>query len=265
MEIVQYLILGLVEGLTEFLPISSTGHMILASWLMQMENTSFLTTFEVAIQLGAILAVVILYYKRFLQGPAIYIRLGVAFLPTATIGFVMYKLIKGLFNPSIVAINLILGGLILLLLNRDIEEREAAYADLNDMPLKNAFLIGLCQCLAMIPGVSRAGATIIGAVFNGCDKKMATEFSFLLAIPTMMAATGYDLLKNASAFDSNQFVLLAIGFVAAFVSAWLAIKVFIELVVRYGFKGFGWYRIVLGGLVLLAFAVGAMLGKPMHM
>lgn len=257
MDIFQALILGLVEGLTEFLPISSTGHMILAAWLLQMQNTNFLTTFEVAIQLGAILAVVILYYKRFLQGPAIYTRLLVAFIPTATIGFVVYKLIKSMFNPAIVAINLILGGLILLLVNRNIEAAQPAYEDFEQMPYKNAFFIGLCQCLAMIPGVSRAGATIVGGIFNGCDKKMATEFSFLLAVPTMLAATGYDLLKNAEHFSSDQFGMLAVGFVMAFVSAVLAIKFFIELVVRYGFLGFAWYRIVLGVLVLGAIAMGA--------
>lgn len=257
MEYLQYLILGLVEGITEFLPISSTGHMILAAWALQMQNTEFLKSFEIAIQLGAILAVVIMYRERFLQGKAIYLRLAAAFVPTATIGFVLYKLIKGLFNPAIVAINLILGGLILLLLNRDIEERQPAYADLTDMPLKNAAIIGLIQCLSMIPGVSRAGATIIGGTFNGCDKKMATEFSFLLAVPTMLAATGYDLLKSGFSFSGQQFVFLAIGFVTAFVSAWLAVKVFIDLVIRYGFNGFGWYRIGLGALVLLAMLMGA--------
>ncbi|PKL77156.1 MAG: UDP-diphosphatase [Candidatus Melainabacteria bacterium HGW-Melainabacteria-1] len=257
MDIVNYLILGLVEGLTEFLPVSSTGHMILTAWLLQMQNTEFLKSFEIAIQMGAILSVVILYFRRLIQGPAIYMRLLVAFLPTATIGFVMYKLIKDLFHPAIVAINLILGGLILLLLHRDIEAKQPDYAELEVMPLKNAFMIGLIQCLAMIPGVSRAGATIIGAVYNGCDKKMATEFSFLLAIPTMLAATAYDMLKNAHAFTSQEYGYLAIGFVAAFVSAWLAVKVFIELVVRYGFAGFGWYRIVVGTLVLLAIGLGA--------
>lgn len=257
MDIVQYLILGLVEGLTEFLPISSTGHMILAAWLLQMQNTEFLKSFEVAIQLGAILSVIIVYYERFLKGPALYIRLAAAFVPTATIGFVLYKLIKDSFNPLIVAINLILGGLILLLVNQDIEEAQPAYDDLAEMPIKQAVLIGLCQCLAMIPGVSRAGATIVGGIYNGCDKKMATEFSFLLAIPTMLAATAYDLLKSSHSFSTQEYTYLAIGFIMAFVSAWFAIKGFIALVVRYGFTGFGWYRIVLGALVILAMLAGA--------
>ncbi|HEY9844092.1 MAG: undecaprenyl-diphosphate phosphatase [Candidatus Sericytochromatia bacterium] len=256
MDIVQALILGVVEGITEFLPISSTGHMILASWLLQMQNTEFLKSFEIAIQLGAILAVVLLYYKRFLQGKEIYIRLALAFLPAAVIGFALHKIIKGLFSPTIVAINLILGGLILLVVNRDLETKEPAYEDVAQMSYKNALLIGLCQCVALIPGVSRAGATIIGGIYNGCDKKMATEFSFLLAIPTMLAATAYDLYKNHD-FQSQQFAMLAIGFVMAFVSAVLAIKLFIELVVRYGFKGFAWYRIALGALVLVALLMGA--------
>lgn len=255
MNILHSLILGLVEGLTEFLPISSTGHMILVSWLLQLQNNDFLKGFEVAIQLGAILAVVILYYKRFLQGKDIYIRLGLAFLPAAVIGFALHKIIKSLFSPTIVAINLVLGGLVLLVVNRDLETKQPAYEDLAQMPYKNALLIGLCQCVALIPGVSRAGATIIGGIYNGCDKKMATEFSFLLAIPTMMAATAYDLLKNHN-FSSDQFLVLGVGFITAFVSAWLAIKVFIELVVRFGFNGFAWYRIALGAAVLIAVLMG---------
>lgn len=255
MNILHSLILGLVEGLTEFLPISSTGHMILVSWLLRLQNNDFLKGFEVAIQLGAILAVVILYYKRFLQGKDIYIRLALAFLPAAVIGFALHKIIKSLFSPTIVAINLVLGGLVLLVVNRDLETKQPAYEDLAQMPYKNALLIGLCQCVALIPGVSRAGATIIGGIYNGCDKKMATEFSFLLAIPTMMAATGYDLLKNHS-FSSDQFLVLGVGFITAFISAWLAIKVFIELVVRFGFNGFAWYRIALGAAVLIAVLMG---------
>lgn len=252
MNILDVLILGLIEGLTEFLPISSTGHMILASWLLQMENTEFLKSFEVAIQLGAILAVVLIYYQRLINGWAIYQRLLVAFLPTATIGFVMYKLIKQfLFSPVVVSYSLILGGLLLVWLNRWIEDSPPQYEDLEQIPLKNAFWIGMMQCLAMVPGVSRAGATIIGGILNGYDKKQATEFSFLLAIPTMLAATAYDLLKTGMAYSSQQYMLLGLGSVVAFVSAWLAVKVFLQLVVRYGFAGFGYYRIVIGSLFLL--------------
>lgn len=255
------LILGTVEGLTEFLPVSSTGHMILASALLKLENTEFLKSFEVAIQLGAIVAVALLYFRRFLQGAALYKRLLVAFLPTATIGFVLYKLIKGyLFNPWVVSISLILGGIVLVVCDKWIETRPSLYEP-EEMPLKQALWLGLIQCLAMIPGVSRAGATILGGLLHGLDKKQATEFSFLLAIPTMMAATGYDLLKTAHAFSGQELTTLAIGGVVAFVSALLAIKLFIEGVVRFGFRWFGWYRIVAGVLFLLyAYAFSL----PMH-
>ncbi|MGV3524149.1 MAG: undecaprenyl-diphosphate phosphatase [Candidatus Sericytochromatia bacterium] len=253
MTLIDALILGLVEGLTEFLPVSSTGHMILTAWLLRLEETSFLSSFEIAIQLGAILAVVLLYRQRFVQGWAMYQRLLVAFVPTATIGFVLYKLIKKfLFDPVVVSISLILGGIVLIVLNRWIEDSPSRHADLSEMPLKNAAWIGLIQCLAMIPGVSRAGATILGGVANGCDKKQATEFSFLLAVPTMLAATAYDLLKSSESFNADQFLLLGVGALVAFVSAWLAIKAFIQLVVRYGFAAFGWYRIALGSAVLIA-------------
>ncbi|PIQ22995.1 UDP-diphosphatase [bacterium (Candidatus Blackallbacteria) CG17_big_fil_post_rev_8_21_14_2_50_48_46] len=250
---IDALILGTVEGLTEFLPVSSTGHMILAAALLKLQNTDFLKSFEVAIQLGAILSVVLLYFKRFLQGPALYLRLFVAFLPTATIGFVLYKLIKGyLFNPLVVSLSLIVGGGVLILFDRWIESRPSLYSP-EEMPLKQVAWVGLIQCLAMVPGVSRAGATILGGLFHGLDKKQATEFSFLLAVPTMLAATGYDLLKSYQSFSGQDFGVLILGGLVAFVSALLAIKLFIESVVRFGFRWFGWYRIV-AGIGFLAYA-----------
>lgn len=247
MNLIDVITLGVVEGFTEFLPVSSTGHMILTAALLKMENTSFLKSFEVAIQLGAIIAIILLYFQRLFSGIAIYKRLFVAFLPTATVGFVMYKIIKKfLFSPTVVSVSLILGGILLIVLNRWIEESPAAYEDLEDMPLKNAFWIGMMQCLAMIPGVSRAGATIIGGILNGCNKRQATEFSFLLAIPTMLAATAYDLLKNSESIDQQGLMYLGVGSVTAFVSAWIAVKVFLNIVTRYGFAGFGYYRIAVG-------------------
>lgn len=247
MNLIDVITLGVVEGFTEFLPVSSTGHMILTAALLKMENTSFLKSFEVAIQLGAIIAIILLYFQRLFSGIAIYKRLFVAFLPTATVGFVMYKIIKKfLFSPTVVSVSLILGGILLIVLNRWIEESPAAYEDLEDMPLKNAFWIGMMQCLAMIPGVSRAGATIIGGILNGCNKRQATEFSFLLAIPTMLAATAYDLLKNSESIDQQGWIYLGVGSVTAFVSAWIAVKVFLNIVTRYGFAGFGYYRIAVG-------------------
>lgn len=250
MDVFSVLVLGLVEGLTEFLPVSSTGHMILAALLLNLQDTDFLKTFEVAIQLGAIMAVVILYRKRLLAGIDIYLRLGTAFVPAAIIGFWAYKSIKVyLFNAVVVSWALIIGGIILVALDRWIEEKPATH-EIESLPAVNSFWIGIAQCFSMIPGVSRAGATIIGGLMNGLDKKQATEFSFLLAIPTMLAATGYDLLKNAHGFSSQEFGLLAMGGLVAFGSAWLAVKWFIHLVVRFGFRFFGYYRIGLGVLFL---------------
>jgi len=248
----QTIILAIIEGLTEFLPVSSTGHMILASAVMHIHENEFVKTFEVAIQLGAILAIALMYFKRFLQGIDIYLKLIVAFIPTAIIGFLAYDFIKAyFFSPLVVAISLIVGGIILIWIDRKVVARKSIYAVPEDISYKNAFFIGLFQCLSMIPGTSRAAATIIGGVFNGFDKKQATEFSFLLAIPTMMAATGYDLLKTPVEFTDHQFMLLGVGLVLAFISAWIAVRVFLKIVDNYGFKHFGYYRIVIGVLFLI--------------
>ncbi|RMG67348.1 MAG: undecaprenyl-diphosphate phosphatase [Bacteroidetes bacterium] len=252
MNLIQTIILAAVEGLTEFLPVSSTGHMILASSLMNIHEDPFVKTFEVAIQLGAILAIVLLYAQRFLQGLPIYFKLAAAFLPTAIIGFLAYDFIKGyLFNPIVVSTSLVIGGIILILIDRRVVRQESKVENLADIPYKQAFMIGLFQCLSMIPGVSRAAATIIGGVFNGLDKKQATEFSFLLAVPTMFAATGYDLLRTSVAFSQHEWMLLAVGLVVAFITAWIAVKIFLRIVENYGFKHFGYYRIVIGLLFLL--------------
>ncbi|HQL01184.1 MAG TPA: undecaprenyl-diphosphate phosphatase [Smithellaceae bacterium] len=247
MDIFQAIILSIVEGLTEFLPISSTGHMILASYIMKIHDDAFVKTFQIAIQIGAIAAIVMLYYKRFIQGVTIYIKLGIAFIPTAIVGFLAYKTIKTyLFNPLGVSLALVIGGVILIGIDKWVVTRKSRYVELEEISFKNAFFIGLAQCVSMIPGVSRAAATIIGGVANGLNKKQATEFSFLLAVPTMCAATGYDLLKTDATLSSNEFLLLAAGFVGAFISAWVAVKIFIRFVENHGFAAFGYYRIVLG-------------------
>lgn len=246
------LIIAIVEGLTEFLPISSTGHMILTSAALGLENDDFLKTFEVVIQLGAILAIALMYVKRFFRGLEIYKKLIVAFIPTAIVGFLAHEYIKEyLFNSLVVSIALIIGGIILIMVDKKLVEHVSKYDEPEKIPLKNAFYIGLIQCISMVPGVSRAGATIVGGVFNGLDKKQATEFSFLLAVPTMFAASGYDLLKSELAFTSEQLTLLLIGFVTAALVAWLAVKVFLVLVKKYGFKYFGWYRIGIGVVFLV--------------
>jgi undecaprenyl-diphosphatase len=252
MSIIQAVILAIIEGLTEFLPVSSTGHMILAGALMDIKDHDFEKTFEIGIQLGAILAVLAIYYKKFLKGFDIYIKLGIAFIPTGIIGFLAYKTIKAyLFNPYTVSIALIGGGILLILLDKWTEKKESAYASLEDVSYMGALKIGFIQCLSMIPGVSRSAATIFGGVSSGFNRTQAAEFSFLLAIPTMFAATGYDLYKTGLGFTSEQINILAIGTIVAFIVAIIAIKAFISFLTKYGFKHFGYYRIAVGILFLI--------------
>jgi len=252
MSIIQSIIIAIIEGITEFLPISSTGHMILASSLMKIQDDAFVKTFEISIQLGAIMSIVMLYAKRFLQGINIYLKLGIAFLPTAIVGFLAYSIIKAyLFNPFIVAGSLIVGGIVLILIDKKVVEKKSTTDGLENISYRNAFFIGLIQCFSMIPGVSRAAATIVGGIFNGLDKKQAMEFSFLLAVPTMFAATGYDLLKTPVVFTSHEIILLAIGFIVALITAWIAVKIFVKIVENYGFKYFGYYRIIIGIIFLI--------------
>jgi len=252
MTLFQSIIIAIIEGLTEFLPISSTGHMILASAAMGIHEDEFVKTFEVFIQLGAILAIALMYIKRFFRGLKIYYKLLAAFIPTAIVGLLAYDFIKGyLFNPVVVSVSLILGGVILILIDKKVVSQTSDLAEVEDISYRSAFFIGLFQCLAMVPGTSRAAATIIGGVFNGLDKKQATEFSLLLAVPTMMAAGGYDLLKSELTFTQEQIILLALGSGIAFITAWIAVKLFLKFVSNHGFTAFGWYRIVLGILFLI--------------
>jgi undecaprenyl-diphosphatase len=252
MSIIQSIVLSIIEGLTEFLPISSTGHMILASSIMNISEDAFVKTFEISIQIGAIFAIVLMYARRFLQGISIYLKLAVAFIPTGIIGFLAYPYIKTyLFNPIVVTISLILGGIILILIDKKVVGQQSKTEILENISYKNAFFIGLFQSVSMIPGVSRAAATIVGGIFNGLDKKQAIEFSFLLAVPTMFAATGYDLYKTSIVFTGHEIFLLGLGLVIAFITAWIAVKVFVRIVQNYGFKYFGYYRIIIGILFLL--------------
>lgn len=261
MTYLQAFIIAIIEGLTEFLPVSSTGHMILADSLMKIQDREFAKTFEIVIQLGAILSVVIIYIKRFFVGIDIYLKLLVAFLPTGIIGLLAYKTIKYyLFNPFTVSISLIIGGIVLILLDKRTENKKSLYANIEDISYKGAFKIGLIQCLSMIPGVSRAAATIFGGVFSGFDRKQAAEFSFLLAVPTMLAASGYDLLKEKDNIHSEDIKMLLFGGVIAFIVAIFAIKAFISFLNKYGFKHFGYYRIVLGLLfIIYALSTGMVL------
>lgn len=255
MSILQAIILGLIEGITEFLPVSSTGHMILASALMKLQEDDFVKTFEIAIQIGAILSVLTIFYKRFLLGFDIYLKLFIAFLPTGIIGVFAYKTIKTyLFNEYVVSIALIAGGVILILLDKWTEKKETVYASTDKITFKGCLQIGLFQCISMIPGVSRAAATIFGGIFAGFNRVQAAEFSFLLAIPTMFAATGYDLLKSSTTFNNEEWLLLTIGLIVSFLSALIAVKAFVAFLTKYGFKHFGYYRIALG-ILFLAYAL----------
>ncbi len=252
MNLIQSIILSIIEGLTEFLPISSTGHMILASSVMHIQEDAFVKTFEICIQIGAIMAIVIQYAKRFLQGISIYIKLAIAFLPTGILGFIAYPYIKAyLFNSVVVATSLLIGGVVLILLDKKVTQKQDDTDVIDNLKYKNAFFIGLVQSISMIPGVSRAAATIVGGIFNGLNKKQAIEFSFLLAVPTMFAATGYDLIKTNAEFTSHEIFLLVIGLIVAFITAWFAVKVFVRIVQNYGFKYFGYYRILIGIIFLL--------------
>jgi undecaprenyl-diphosphatase len=255
MHLIHAIILGIIEGLTEFLPISSTGHMILVSSLLRIQDNDFVKTFEIVIQLGAIMAVVVAYYKRFLLSFKIYLKLAVAVIPVLILGKLIYKTLKEhLLNPYVVCFTLIAGGIILILTNKWTDKKEGKYLDLEDVSYADAFKIGLFQCISLIPGVSRAAATIFGGLFSGFSRRQATEFSFLLAVPTMFAATGYDLLKTHSNIHGDDWMMLLVGAGVAFMFALLAITAFINYVSKHGFKFFGYYRIILG-IVFLAIAL----------
>lgn len=252
MNIIQSIVLSIIEGFTEFLPVSSTGHMILASSIMNISDEAFVKTFEISIQMGAIMAIVILYAKRFFLKASIYFKLGIAFIPTGIIGLLAYHFIKAyLFNPVIVTLSLILGGVVLILIDKKVAGQKSNIALIENISYKDAFLIGLFQSISMIPGVSRAGATIVGGILRGLDKRQAIEFSFLLAVPTMFAATGYDLYKTSAAFSGNEVFLLCLGLVVAFISAWITVKLFLKIVQNYGLKYFGYYRIITGIILFI--------------
>jgi len=262
MTIIQSIILGIVEGVTEFLPISSTGHLILTGKLLGVEDSSFTKSFEIAIQLGAILSVIALYWKNFfppltnsrelVSGLATWKKVFAAFLPTAVIGFLLYKILKNylLSNALLVVWSLALGGVALILFEwwyarRKTQEVDGRpFLEVNDISFKKSFWIGVWQALAIIPGVSRSGATIIGGLLMGINREKIVEFSFLLAVPTMAAATGYDLFKSAGSFSFDQFYLLAIGFIVSFVVALAAIKWLLNYVKNHTFISFGIYRII---------------------
>ena len=256
MTIIQTIILAIVEGITEFLPISSTGHMIIVSSLMGIEKDEFVKLFEVAIQLGAIVSVIVLYWKKFfpLNKWNFYIKLIIAVIPALILGFLLGDKIDALLeSPITVAISLLIGGIVLLFIDNVFKSH--TIDDDERITYGKGFIIGIWQCLALIPGVSRSAASIIGGMQQKLTRRLAAEFSFFLAIPTMAAATGYKLLEKnkknpAIITDRNNIKLLVIGSFIAFIVAMIAIKFFISYLQKYGFKLFGWYRI-LAGIVLL--------------
>ncbi len=247
MDFLQAIILSVVEGISEFLPISSTGHLVLASQLLHVAQTDFVKSFEVIIQLGAILAVVVLYGKRLVENKKLWPKILAAFIPTAIIGFALYKLIKHflLGNTAVTLWALLIGGIVLLFIEKFYREQPHHLEKAENLTYKKAMLIGLIQAISVIPGVSRSAATILGGLFVGLKRKTAVEFSFFLAIPTMAAATGLDLAKSSFRFTSQEWGVLAVGFVGAFLTALLAVKYFLRYIEHHSFVAFGVYRIVL--------------------
>ena len=258
MSIFQAIILAIIEGLTEFLPVSSTGHMIIGSSVLGIAENQFVKNYTVIIQFGAILSVLVLYWKRFLKSIDFYVKLFVAFIPAAIIGFLASDYIDMLLeNVIVVAVTLLLGGIFLLFVDKIFEQNEKNPD--SEPNLKSAFIIGVFQVIAMIPGVSRSAATIIGGLTQKLTRKAAAEFSFFLAVPTMFAATSYKLLKiyqSETGFTSHDIQVLAVGNIVAFIVALLAIKLFIGFLTKHGFKVFGWYRIVVGLVILGMYFAG---------
>ena len=245
MSLLYALILGVVEGVTEFLPISSTAHLILASHLLHLTETEFVKSFQIIIQLGAILSVVVLYWKKFWNWDVL-IKLAVAFIPTGVIGLTVYKIVKGylLGNLHVVLASLLIGGIALIIFERFNKNEMADEIDFSEITYKRALLIGLFQTIAVIPGVSRSAATIVGGSLIGISKRTIVEFSFMLAVPTMLAASVLDLYKSHSAISEN-IPALGVGFVVSFVTAIVAIKSFLNFLKKRDFTFFGWYRIAL--------------------
>lgn len=287
MTTAEAIILAVVEGLTEFLPVSSTGHLILTQAALKLEGTAFTKVFLINIQFGAILSVVLLYWKRFFQSFDFYFKLFVAFIPAAILGFLLNDFIDSLLESvTTVAISLVLGGIVLIFVDRvfkqqiedatkdtidevsvktvderGIEERSYQAKGL-ELSYMQAFIVGCFQCIAMIPGVSRSAATIVGGLTQKLNMKRAAEFSFFLAVPTIFAAAAYKLLKSFGDIKGSDINYLLIGNVVSFIVGMIAIKFFIGLITRYGLKFFGYYRIILGLAILALAAMGHKLEIP---
>ena len=255
MDIFSSIILGVIEGFTEFLPISSTGHLIVASEFLGIEQTSVTKAYEVIIQFAAILAVFFNYRDKFTPKHInLWVKVFLAFVPIGAVGFVFSHQIKELFSINIVAIMFIVGGVVFLVVEKwFIPDESQQITDVEDVTIKQSLVIGFAQIFALIPGTSRAGSTIIGALLVGLSRKASAEFSFLLAFPVMSAVTAYDLLKHYKEFDGANLLNLGVGFVVSFIVAFITIKLFLKFLEKFTFVAFGIYRIIFGVVLLLLF------------
>jgi undecaprenyl-diphosphatase len=264
-DLIKAAILGVVEGLTEFLPVSSTGHLLLMEQFLGWGDDAFGKSFAILIQLGAILALLTIYFGRiwalattmFTQWAAARFVIGVllAFLPAAVVGALFGSVVKAyLFDVRVVCIMLIIGGFVLIWVDR--MNLQPRYRDATSFPLPMYFIIGICQCVAMIPGVSRSGATIVGAMLFGADRRSSAEFSFWLAMPTMAGAFAYDLYKSHASMSEGNMIIVGVGFAVSFVCAWVVVKTFLGYVQRHGFALFAWWRVIVGSLGLIGLALG---------
>lgn len=252
MNYLEAIILAIIEGLTEFLPVSSTGHMIIGSALMGLEPSAFVKLFTIIIQLGTILSVLVLYWKRFFKSMDFYYKLVIAAIPASILGLLLNDVIDSLLeSPLTVAIMLVVGGVILLFVDKWFNKPEIESSD--DISFKQAFIIGCYQCLALIPGTSRSASTIVGGMTQKLTRKAAAEFSFFLAIPMMLGASVvklYKFFKAGHVFTGDEINLLIVGNIVGFIVAIIAIKTFIDILTKYGFKVFGWYRIIVGVVII---------------
>ncbi len=250
MNFIDIIILGVVEGITEFLPISSTAHLEFTSRILGINQTDFLKSFLIAIQLGAILSVIVIYFRKIFSSREVFLRIAVGFIPTGIIGFVLYRIIKDflLGNEWIAVAALIVGGIIMLLVEKYtyLKNSPSSQQGIESLSYGDMIKLGIVQSLAVIPGVSRSGAIIVGGMCMGVSRVVVVEAAFLLAIPTMMAATGYDLLKSGAHFTGNEWSLLLVGFITSFVVAYGSVKWLLDYVRHASFTSFAWYRIIAG-------------------
>lgn len=252
MDIFQAILIGIIEGFTEFLPISSTGHMIVATKFLGVEQDTLTKAYEVIIQFAAIIAVMLIYREKIsLKKINLWIKLFIAFLPLAIVGFIFKDDIKALFNIETVAWMFIIGGIVFLVVEYFYEEKENIVKEVEDVNYTQALWVGISQIFSLIPGTSRAGATIIGGLLTGLDRKTSSDFSFLLAIPVMGAVTAYDLLKHYKEFADANLVAFGIGFIVAFIVAYITVKLFLVFIQKFSFVPFGIYRIIFGVVLLM--------------